>query len=114
MLPIEINQEYRGFNFGMEVGHWFSQNSDEGNILGMAIVRQVTSSLELLGEFYNTWTEAEGRDSTLGIGGRYELHHGLLLLFMAGHGIPNLSDEPQPEWIGYLGLQFQFGRKQAN
>ncbi|HUO44773.1 MAG TPA: hypothetical protein VMT94_07680 [Burkholderiales bacterium] len=107
LLPVEINREFGSVNLGMEAGRRFSRYANEETILGVAATRQFTPALELLAEIYNAWDQGEGRASTLDLGGRYALRPGTLLLFMLGHSIASLSDTLQPQWIGYLGIQFQ-------
>ena len=55
-----------------------------------------------------------GSETTLGLGGRYEISRGFVALFMAGHSIAGTSGAPQ--FIGYFGVQIllsDYGRSLA-
>ena len=54
----------------------------------------------------------KARSTTFDIGGRYEFHKGLLILFMAGRRI--IGSGPvnrQPSLIGFFGLQIQLSHE---
>ena len=52
-------------------------------------------------------------DTTFDFGGRYKLHKGFILLFMAGRSF-NGNSSGQPEFLGYFGIQIllsKYGRE---
>ena len=62
-------------------------------------------------EFYNSAkTNGSNRWNTYDGGGRYKLGEHFVLLYMAGRSFctPSIS---QPQFFGYLGLQFLFSMK---
>ena len=114
LLPFEITKNVRGLELNAEVGTWFSRNGVDGHVLGFAVGRQMTRSLELLAEVYKLTDKSPGTEFTTiyGLGGRYELHKGVLFIFEAGRGFSGPSGQ-QPRFIGYFGLQFQIDHGKA-
>lgn len=113
LLPLEVTKKVGPLDLNAEAGYWFNSYASGGHILGLAVGHRPTERLELLGEVYDQ-KQVRGtvRDSTGGIGGRYEFHKQLLLLFMVGRGFHGVASQ-QSRLIGYLGLQFQIERAPA-
>lgn len=107
LLPVEVNYDAGPWSLGLEAGRWLSAHRPEENILGVMAGRAIGEQLELLGEIYTTWSQDEGRTSSLNLGGRYEFLEGKRLMVMAGHSLPGSAETRQ--WVGYVGLQFEFG-----
>jgi Putative MetA-pathway of phenol degradation len=105
LLPLEVTKKLGPITMDGEVGYWFNSYASNGRILGLAVGHQQTTKLELLGEVYNqVQVRGTERETTFDFGGRYEFHHGLLLLFMAGRSFHGPASG-QAQLIGYLGLQ---------
>jgi len=112
LLPVEVTKVFGPVQVNGEAGYWFAKHSP-GNpsprerILGLAFGHQFNRRFEGLCEFYDDVLLGGGeRSDTFDAGGRYEFHKGLLLLFMAGHGVGK-ADGQHVSFIGYLGLQIQ-------
>lgn len=114
LLPLEVTKKVGPITLDGEAGYWFNSYASNGRIMGLAVGHQQTAALELLGEVYHE-VQVRGtlRDTTFGIGGRYEFHHGLLLLFMAGRSFSGPASG-QSQMIGYLGLQMQIEHGKAS
>lgn len=114
LLPFEFTKNVRRLELDAEVGTWFSDNGVDGHVLGFALGHQMTRSLELLAEVYRLTDRAPGTEfaTDYGLGGRYELHKGVLFIFEAGRGFSGPAGQ-QPKFIGYFGLQFQIDRGKA-
>lgn len=110
LLPIEVTKTIGPVDVNFEGGYWFNRKAPDGRILGLAFGHQFTRRLEGLAEVYDDVLLGGGeRSTTFDFGGRYEFHHGLLLLFMAGKSFSSLTNRTtdQPYFIGYFGLQIQ-------
>lgn len=111
LLPVEVTKKVGPVDVNGEVGHWFQHYGPGRWIFGLAVGRQMTARLELLGEFYNIRSADPGQaDSTLGGGGRMKLKGPLVLLFMAGRSVRSAASG-QSQLVGYLGLQFLLSPK---
>ena len=65
----------------------------------------ISLKLEFDLEIYSTGTfHPSDNVTTIGFGGRYELHRPIILLFMAGRALRSAS-ESRPYFLGYLGIQ---------
>lgn len=110
LLPIEVTKRVGSFELNLEAGYWFSRHLADGRILGLAAGRQMTKKLELLTELYDfVEVGTKARDDTFDFGGRFEFHHDILFLFMAGRGFAG-PESVQSRFIGYFGVQFQINR----
>jgi len=109
LLPVEITKVFGPVELNFEGGYWWTQEASNERILGLAVGHQFTKRFEGLSEIYDdVILGGTARSTTFDIGGRYEFHKGLLILFMAGRRI--IGSGPvngQPSLIGYLGLQIQ-------
>jgi|SRR5580698_405459 hypothetical protein len=114
LLPIEVTKRVGSFELNWEAGYWFSRHLADGRVLGFAAGHQTTKRLELLTEVYDfVEVGTKARDDTFDFGGRFEFHHDILLLFMAGRGFSGPPSE-QSRFIGYFGVQFQINRTHHN
>jgi hypothetical protein len=110
-LPIEITKKVGRFEINPEAGYWFADKAGAAWAAGVVVAREVSNRLELDGELYATantngsdhWTSLDG-------GGRYKLGRHFVLLFMAGRSFRGPASG-QPQFFGYLGMQFLFSSK---
>ena len=113
LLPVEITKVFGPVELNFEGGYWWTQEPSNERILGLAVGHQFTKRFEGLSEIYDDVVlGGTARSTTFDIGGRYEFHKGLLILFMAGRRI--IGSGPvngQPSLIGYLGLQIQLSHE---
>lgn len=108
LLPVEVSHPLGPLHLDFEAGYFFPLNSPHSRnerILGLAIGHMFTPKFEAIGEVYNDAAMgAPPQDTTFDLGGRYEFHRNLLLLFMAGRSF-SANSSGQPEFLGYVGLQ---------
>ena len=113
LLPIEISHPLGPIDLDFEVGYFFpltTPRSRNERIIGLAFGHKFTSKWEGIGEIYNDAVMgAPPQDTTFDLGGRWQFHKGLLLLFMAGRSFTGNSSG-QPEFLGYIGLQILLER----
>ena len=113
LLPVEITKVFGPVEPNFEVGYWWTREPSNERILGLAVGREFTKRFEGLSEIYDDVVlGGTARSTTFDIGGRYEFHKGLLILFMAGRRI--IGSGPvngQPSLIGYFGLQIQLSHE---
>jgi hypothetical protein len=114
LLPIEIARKVGEVTVSVEGGTYVPIHGEHEDIVGLVIGRQFGSRLDLNGELYNDRLRREGVNiTTLDFGGRYKLHRGFNLLFMAGRSVRSNSSG-QVEFMGYLGIQIllsDYGRR---
>jgi hypothetical protein len=104
LLPLEVAKSVGPFDLDFEAGYYPGHDSEE-RILGFVAGRHVTPRLELDAELYNDHMVGTSLQvTTLDVGGRYQLHRGFILLFMAGRSLAGNSPG-QVQFIGYLGVQ---------
>jgi hypothetical protein len=110
LLPVEIARTLGPVDVNLEAGYWFNRRAPHERILGLALGHQFTKRLEGLTEVYDdVFLGGSQRSTTFDIGGRYQFHRRLSLLFMAGRSFGDFSGRAsrQPYFIGYFGLQVQ-------
>jgi hypothetical protein len=110
LLPVEVTRKFGPLDVNFEGGYWFNRRAANERILGLAFGHQFTKRFEGLAEVYDdVLLGGTLRSTTFDFGGRYEFHHGLLFLFMAGRSFGEFSGRTsgQPYFIGYFGLQVQ-------
>ena len=114
LLPVEISKKVGPFDLDFEGGYYFPWHGPYERILGLVAGHSVTHRLELDAELYNDRAMAAlPHDTTFDFGGRYKLHKGFILLFMAGRSF-NGNSSGQPEFLGYFGIQIllsKYGRE---
>jgi hypothetical protein len=103
LLPVEVAKDLGPFSVDFEAGYYV-QGAPE-RILGLVLGRRVTQDFELDAELYNDHPLGTSPDvTTLDFGGRYRLHRGFILLFMAGRSLAG-NGPGQTQFMGYLGVQ---------
>jgi hypothetical protein len=120
-LPIEIAGKLGWLDYDAEVGHWWGNHAaPERWGRGLILGHELNDRTELYGEVYDLQDanrihgEPKQRQFTADIGGRQTLDKAghLRLLFMGGRTLQRVtSSNGEPNWMGYLGVQFLFGPK---
>jgi len=113
LLPLEAAHTVGSLNVDVEIGSYIPVHGEHEHIAGLVVGEQLNSRLELDAELYNDHIRGGSDVTTLGVGGRYHLHRGFNLLFMAGRGLGGASPA-QIEFMGYLGIQIllsDYGRR---
>ncbi|HVN45367.1 MAG TPA: hypothetical protein VMT66_08935 [Steroidobacteraceae bacterium] len=103
-VPLEVARKVGSFSLNLEAGGYIPIHGDHEHIVGLVVGRQLTSRLELDGEIYDDHIHGGTDVTTFDLGGRYHLHRGFNLLFMAGRSLGGNS-AGQVELMGYLGIQ---------
>ncbi len=110
-LPFELTKKIGPFEINPEIGYWFASQSGAAWATGVVVGRDVGKKLELDGELYDTAnTNGSNHWTTFDGGGRYKLGEHFVLLFMAGRSFRGPASG-QPQFFGYLGMQFLFSTK---
>lgn len=113
LLPLEAARRFGPVSLDLEVGTYIPIHGEKEDIIGCVIGRGFGSRWELDVELYNDHVHGSAAITTLDFGGRYKLHRGFNLLFMAGRSAHDNS-EGQIEFTGYLGIQIllsDYGRR---
>jgi hypothetical protein len=106
LLPFEFSKKFGPVDVNYEVGYNFTFKGPDGRIMGLVVGHEFTKKLELdvelysLGDFYPSASQPTNE-----VGGRYNLHSPIVLLFMAGHSLEPTAPM-QTRFVGYFGLQF--------
>jgi hypothetical protein len=112
-LPLEVAKKVGPLDLNFEFGYFFPWHGPDERIIGFVAGHTFSPRFELDGEIYNDRAMgALPHDTTWDFGGRYKLHDGFILLFMAGRSFSGNSSG-QPEYLGYFGVQVllsKFGR----
>ena len=103
-LPLQAARKVGSLTFNLEAGVYVPVHGDHERILGFVVGHQLTARLELDGELYDDYIKGGTHVTTFDVGGRYHLHRGFNLLFMAGRSLGG-SSPGQVEFMGYLGIQ---------
>lgn len=124
-LPLEINGRIGPIRFNGDVGYNFgNQALPQSWTRGLLIGHEFTERTEAYVELYDMQdaTRIPGgppkqRETTLGLGGRHALNHSKTfnLLLMTGRSFQTVTaatDNSQPSWIAYAGLQVLLGPAQ--
>jgi hypothetical protein len=112
LFPVEVTKVFGPVEVNFQAGYWFTKQTPSNQtpherILGLAFGHQFNRRFEGLCEFYDDVRLGGGdRSDTFDVGGRYEFRKGVLLLFMAGHGLGRVGGQ-SVSFIGYFGLQVQ-------
>jgi hypothetical protein len=122
LLPLEANARIGWLRVDGEVGYWFTnKNTPEQWIRGLIAGHEFTKKNEEYLELYDVQDAnrvdgaAKQREATLGIGGRQSLNHdnNVLAMYMYGRSFQTVkSDNGQPSWIAYVGIQWLLGPKE--
>jgi hypothetical protein len=123
-LPLQATAKIGPVALNGEVGRWFGNRHVPDRLSSGLIAGHVFNErFELFGEIYNTQdlermgTDPKQHPLTLDLGGRRTLDSKghLRLLFMGGRSVRRATrTNGEPDWIAYLGLQFQFGPPDRN
>ena len=107
-LPVELERRFGRFSLNPELGFVVSEKDDDGWAYGLALGYEPVDGLELLGEIHGEADDGLGKhELVFNVGGRWEVIEGLSLLAAAGRGLRG-SGSDEPEFLGYLGVQFIF------
>jgi hypothetical protein len=110
LLPFEVQRTVGPLDLDFEAGYYFPVHGRYERILGFAAGHHFSKKFEFIGEIYNDYAMgAPPHDTTWDLGGRYNFHKGLLLLFMAGRSF-SAASSGQPTFYGYLGVQILLER----
>jgi len=112
-LPLEVARKVGEVSLNLEVGTYVPIHGEREDIIGLVAGHQIASGLELDVELYDDHVHGAAHVTTLDVGGRYKLHRGFNLLFMAGRSAIGNS-QGQVEFMGYLGIQIllsDYGRR---
>lgn len=122
-LPMEATARVGPIGLNGEVGRWIGNRNVPGRWgRGLIAGHEYSDRLELYAEIYDLQdanrigSVPKQRQLTLDMGGRQTLDHEghIRLLFMGGRGIQAVTRKnSQPNWIGYLGVQFLLGPKEG-
>jgi len=115
LLPIEVAKKVGPVDVNGEIGYWITQHGSNQWIAGLAVGKQATKKLELVGELYATGRiNGQDRETTFDGGGRYKIRSPVVLLFMVGRSFRGPASG-EPQLFGYLGVQFLISsKKQAH
>ena len=108
LLPVEFARAVGPVDLDFEAGYyvpWHGHGNEE-RILGFVAGHAFSPRLELDAELYNDhgMGGVPPDFTTLDVGGRYKLHRGFILLFMAGRSIAGPA-ATQVDFMGYIGIQ---------
>jgi hypothetical protein len=108
LLPVEFARAVGRVDLDFEAGYYFPWHGrgNEERILGFVAGHAFTPRLELDAELYNDHGMGGAPPDfiTLDLGGRYKLHRGFILLFMAGRSVAGPA-ATQVDFLGYIGIQ---------
>lgn len=105
LLPLEFAKKVGPVEVNFEAGYYVPWHGPQERIFGLVIGHSFTPTFELDTEIYDDRAvDALPHATTLDVGGRYQLHRGIIALFMAGRGISG-SAAAQPQFMGYFGIQ---------
>ena len=117
LLPLEVAHPVGAYTLDFEAGYYLPWHGPEERILGFVAGRLLTPRLELDAELYNDHVMGTSPEvTTLDIGGRYRLHRGFILLFMAGRSLAG-NGPGEVQFMGYFGVQIllsDYGRSLAS
>jgi hypothetical protein len=110
-LPIQVSKDIGPLQVNPEVGYIFANHAGAAWFTGLVVLREVNKRMELAGELYSIAnTDGSNHWDTYDVGGRYTLGKHYVLLVMAGRSFTRPSPS-QPQFFGYLGMQFLFSMK---
>jgi hypothetical protein len=108
LLPIEVSHKFLRLNVNEDFGYLFKQNRMDGLIYGIALGRQATKRLELLGEVHGEALRNFKEEELLfNLGGRFGVSKHLTLLFSSGRSFRR-AESNEPTLILYVGTQLSF------
>ena len=108
LLPLSAQKQIGPVSANAEIGFAYRPHDRDEWVYGLAIGREVSERLEVIGEMFGSSPRtARQTDILLNIGLRGRLNKRLVLLLAAGTGLGNRTRE-KPRLLGYLGGQFLF------
>jgi hypothetical protein len=117
LLPLEVAKKVGPLSVNLEAGSYVPWHGDHEHIIGLVVGHQFSPGFDLDAELYDDHVRSTAPDvTTLDVGGRFKVHRGLNLLFMAGRSIRGNS-AGQVEFMGYFGVQIllsDYGRSLSN
>jgi len=114
ILPLEFSKKLGPIDVNLEAGYDLVHLGPDGWLSGLVIGHEFTKALEMDAEVYTTGTfRPLYSQTTLELGGRYQMHKSFILLFMAGRSVePARSNEPY--FVGYFGVQMLLPIKKSD
>lgn len=110
-LPVEVSKKLGPIEVNPEAGYIFAGGKGPAWFTGLVVLREISKRCEMAVEFYNSAnTDGSNPWNTFDGGGRYVLGEHYVLLFMGGRSVTKASIS-QPQFFGYLGIQFLFSMK---
>ena len=111
---MEANATFEPLRVVGEAGYWFTTHDVPNSwIAGLLVGHEFRNATELYLELHDQGdVDGEGRETTLGVGGRQPIARQgkVLIMGMGGRSLqPATISNGQPQWIAYLGLQFKLG-----
>jgi hypothetical protein len=107
-LPAEVAKDLGLISVNLELGYLFREEREDEWIWGLALGRKLTDEIEVLGEVHGETARKFNRGELVwNLGARIKLSELNSILVSAGRGIRGES-RGEPDFIGYLGLQFNF------
>ncbi|HEY3122944.1 MAG TPA: transporter [Thermoanaerobaculia bacterium] len=108
LLPLSARKKLGPVSANAEIGFEYRPRDEDEWIYGLAIGREVSKRLEVIGEvFGSSPLGSRQSDFLLNVGLRGSLNERLVLLLAAGAGLGSRTRET-PRLLGYLGGQFLF------
>ncbi len=110
-LPVEVSKKLGPIEVNPEAGYIFASGKGAAWFTGLVVLREISKRCEMAVEFYNSAnTDGSNPWYTFDGGGRYVLGEHYVLLFMGGRSVTKASIS-QPQFFGYMGIQFLFSMK---
>lgn len=108
LLPAEFAKNLGIVAVNVEVGYLFQEEAEDDWIWGIALGHKITGEIELLGEVHGeSATNFDSAQIVWNLGSRIQLSKLNSILLSAGRGFRGEA-RGEPEFMGYLGLQFNF------
>jgi hypothetical protein len=110
-LPIEAVKTVGPVEVNGEIGYRVVPHGTDELEYGLAIARQATRRIELIGELHGSALRTLREDELFfNVGSRVRLNRKVALLFSAGRTIRQAADEG-PHYIAAFGIQFNFTKR---
>ncbi len=108
LLPLSAQKKLGPVSANAEIGFEYRPREEDEWIYGLAIGREVSKNVEVIGEVFGSRPLGIRRSEfLLNVGLRGRLSERLLLLVASGTGLGNRTRE-KPRLLGYVGGQFLF------
>jgi hypothetical protein len=114
ILPVEFSKKVGPVDVNLEAGYNLVHLGPDGWLSGLVIGHEFTKALEMDAEVYTTGTfRPLYAQTTIEMGGRYQMHKSFILLFMAGRSVEPARNN-QPYFVGYFGVQMLLPVKKSD